>query len=75
MFGVDQLGDSAVVIKGRIKTWPVYQWEVGRELLRRVKRAFDAEGIEIPFPQRTLHLRQEGSPLERALQEQADAGP
>jgi small conductance mechanosensitive channel len=56
IFGVDQLGDSAVVIKGRIKTFPIMQWEVGREFLRRVKKTFDAEGIEIPFPHRTLYL-------------------
>lgn len=56
IFGVDQLADSAVIIKGRIKTRPIMQWEVGREFLKRVKRAFDAEGIEIPFPHRTIYL-------------------
>lgn len=56
IFGVDQLGDSAVVIKGRIKTHPIMQWEVGREFLRRVKKTFDEQGIEIPFPHRTLYL-------------------
>ncbi|HKJ71368.1 MAG TPA: mechanosensitive ion channel family protein [Gammaproteobacteria bacterium] len=75
VFGVDRLGESSVVIKGRVKTWPIHQWEVGRELLRRVKKAFDAEGIEIPFPQRTLHLRQEAPPFERAMAEQAGNGP
>jgi small conductance mechanosensitive channel len=42
----------------RIKTVPLKQWEVGREFLRRVKKAFDAEGIEIPFPYRTLVMPQ-----------------
>lgn len=56
IFGVDALGESAVVIKGRIKTLPIMQWEVGREFLRRVKKALDAAGIEIPFPHRTLYL-------------------
>jgi small conductance mechanosensitive channel len=75
VFGVERFAESSVVIKGRIKTWPIHQWEVGRELLRRVKRAFDAEGIEIPFPQRTLHMSPDVPPLERALREQAGHGP
>lgn len=54
IFGVDRFEDSAVVIKGRIKTKPIHQWEVGREFLRRVKYAFDDQNIEIPFPQRTI---------------------
>lgn len=54
VFGLDKLGDSSIVIKGRIKTLPIKQWEVGREFLRRVKKRFDEKGIEIPFPQQTL---------------------
>lgn len=54
--GVDRFGDNAVIIKARIKTRPLQQWTVGREYNRRLKIRFDAEGIEIPFPQRTLHL-------------------
>ena len=56
VFGVDKLDDSAVIIKGRIKAKPARQWDVGREYLRRIKLAFDAKGIEIPFPQRTVYL-------------------
>lgn len=56
VFGVDKLGDSAVVFKGRIKTKPISQWKVGREYLRRIKLAFDENGIEIPFPHRTLYF-------------------
>jgi small conductance mechanosensitive channel len=48
--GVDKLADSGVVLKARIKTAPARQWAVGREYLKRIKIAFDAEGIEIPFP-------------------------
>jgi small conductance mechanosensitive channel len=50
VFGVDKLGDSGVVLKARIKTKPIQQWNVGREYLKRIKLAFDAHGIEIPFP-------------------------
>lgn len=52
--GVDQLADSAVMLKARIKTSPAKQWSVRREYLRRVKIAFDAAGIEIPFPHMKL---------------------
>lgn len=61
IFGVDKLDDSAVVIKGRIKTLPIKQWEVGREFLKRVKLALDEAGIEIPFPHRTLVLASAGA--------------
>lgn len=56
--GVDRFADSAVVIKARIKTLPIKQWEVGREFNRRMKMAFDKKGIEIPFPQRVIKMVQ-----------------
>jgi small conductance mechanosensitive channel len=55
--GVDKLGDSAVVIKTRFKIQPpIEQWNVSRAFNRRIKLAFDRERIEIPFPQRTIHV-------------------
>lgn len=57
VLGVDALGDSAVVLKMVVKTEPIRQWDVARELRRRIKKAFDEEGIEIPFPQRTVWHR------------------
>lgn len=63
IFGVDAFGDSAVVIKARIKTRPIQQWAVGREYRRRLKKAFDAEGIEIPFPHRTVYWGEGENPL------------
>ncbi len=56
VFGLDKFGDSALMIKGRFKTMPLQQWSVGRELNRRIKIRFDQEGIEIPFPHRTLYF-------------------
>jgi len=56
ILGVDTFGDSAVVIKARIKTVPIKQWLVGREMNRRIKKRFDEEGIEIPFPHRTVYF-------------------
>lgn len=54
VFGVEAFEDNAVVIKARLKTSPIEQWAVGREYRRRLKYAFDGQGIEIPFPQRTV---------------------
>ena len=61
VWGVQQLGNDAVVLRMVAKTKPGEQWATSRELQERIKYAFDAEGIEIPFPQRTLWLRQRES--------------
>ncbi|MDH4199526.1 MAG: mechanosensitive ion channel family protein [Spirochaetia bacterium] len=63
IFGVDKLDDSAIVIKGRIRTKPGRQWEVGREYLRRIKIAFDENHIDIPFPHRTVYFGEENNSL------------
>lgn len=55
MLGVDEFADSAVIIKCRIKTKPIKQWRIGREMNRRIKKTFDAKGIEIPFPHQTIY--------------------
>jgi small conductance mechanosensitive channel len=56
VMGLDQFADSALVLMARIKTPPGQQWTISREFNRRLKRLFDERGIEIPFPQRTVHL-------------------
>jgi moderate conductance mechanosensitive channel len=52
---VDDFADSSVVVKIFGETQPLKQWEVAGELRKRLKIAFDKEGIEIPFPQRVVH--------------------
>lgn len=56
--GVQSLGESAVVIRLMAKTEPTEQFAAARELRRRLKEAFDEAGIEIPFPQRAVWLRE-----------------
>lgn len=57
--GVESWGDSAVVIRCRFRTLPLEQWGVKREYLRRLKAAFDAKGIEIPYPHLTVYAGQD----------------
>jgi small conductance mechanosensitive channel len=71
--GLDRFDDSAVVIKARIKTAPGWQWAVRRAFNRLLKRRFDAEGIEIPFPQQTVWFAEE--PGEGATQLQGTKAP
>ena len=62
--GVDQWADSAVMVRARIKTQPLEQAGIRRAFLRRLKVAFDAQGISIPFPHRKVILedpRESGS--------------
>ena len=54
VIGIESFGDSGVDIRILGVTQPIRQWDVMRELRRRLKLAFDREGIEIPFPHRTL---------------------
>jgi small conductance mechanosensitive channel len=53
--GIENFSDSAVTIRLMAKTLPLKQWDVARELRRRIKKRFDAEGIEIPFPHTTFY--------------------
>ncbi len=57
ILGVESLDDSAVNIGMIFKTRPQMQWDVAREFRKRVKNEFDKQGIEIPFPHRTVYLR------------------
>lgn len=52
---VNDFADSSIMLKILGETLPLKQWEVTGELRKRIKIAFDREGIEIPFPQRVIH--------------------
>lgn len=56
IMGLDQLADSAVTIRARIRTKPMRQWAVRREYQRRLKQRFDELDIEIPFPHQTVYF-------------------
>ena len=58
--GVQSLGDNAVAIRVMLRTQPGLQWDVAREFRRRIKVRLDHEGIDIPYPQRTVHVRHAG---------------
>ena len=60
---VDNFEESGIAIKILGVTQPIRQWDVTGELRRRIKKAFDAEGIEIPYPHRVVIQRD--SPQER----------
>jgi small conductance mechanosensitive channel len=65
VIGLDSFGESSVNIRVRIKTRPIKQWAVRREFHRRMKRAFDERGIEIPFPHRTVFFGAETAETEK----------
>ena len=65
VFGLDKFDDSAIIIKGRIPTFHKQQWVVRREFNRRVKIAFDKNGIEIPFPQTTISYEKKKGNLKK----------
>jgi small conductance mechanosensitive channel len=56
IMGVQDFADSAVLIRVAFKTKPIEQWGIAREFRRRIKKAFDAEKIEIPFPHQTIYM-------------------
>jgi small-conductance mechanosensitive channel len=63
VWGVQDLGPDAVVVRVALKTAPLEQWAVAREMRQRIKYRFDHEGIEIPFAQRVLWMRDGDSRL------------
>jgi len=57
--GVEALAPESVTLRVLLKTAPMEQWGVARELRQRIKARFDHEGIEIPLPQRVIWHRED----------------
>jgi len=57
VWGVQELGVDGVLVRVALKTAPLEQWAVAREMRQRIKARFDHEGIEIPYPQRMVWHR------------------
>jgi small conductance mechanosensitive channel len=72
VLGVDNFGSSDVIIKCMIKTQPLKQWDVGRELRRRIKNTFDEKGIEIPFPHVSISFGEASKPFEVNVNQKGD---
>jgi small conductance mechanosensitive channel len=73
--GVEGLEESGVWLRGRFKTRPLGQWNVRREFYRRIKAAFEARGIQIPHPHRTVYLgvdKKGNAPPLRVVNQEAD---
>ncbi len=68
ILGVDDFAESQVTIKIRIKTVPLKQWMIGRELRRRIKNTFDSKGIEIPFPHISVYFGEASKPFDLSMQ-------
>ena len=62
MWGVERWDPDGVVVRVVLKTAPLQQWAVAREMRERIKDRFDAEGIEIPLPQRVVWHRDSPTP-------------
>ncbi len=62
IMGVDAFTDWAMQLKLRIKTVPQKQYEVGRELRKRIRQTFDANNVAVPFPERIVAVREGADP-------------
>ena len=75
VWGVEDLSPDAVVMRVTLKTAPMEQWQVAREMRARIKSRFDHEDIEIPMPQRVIwHREQSGDGLSAHVTGDTGAG-
>jgi small conductance mechanosensitive channel len=56
LWGLERFEDTGLIIRARLNTKPIEQWRIGREFNRRMKQAFEAEGIQMAVTHRMLFL-------------------
>jgi len=61
--GIENLTDAAVTIRVMVKTLPLKQWDVARELRRRIKTRFDRDGIDVPHASQTMYWGEGQQPV------------
>ncbi|MBS2937197.1 mechanosensitive ion channel family protein [Nocardioides sp. J2M5] len=78
VWGVQELAPDSVVVRVALKTAPLEQWAVAREMRQRIKARFDLEGFEVPFAQQVVWMRDDERPdRQRSSEDQqpAASGP
>jgi small conductance mechanosensitive channel len=75
VIGIDKMSELGITIQSRIKTLPRKQWMVGREFVRRMKHAFDREGIEMPYAMKPRYLDEIGERAAALAEAAKDAAP
>jgi len=73
--GIESIRDAQMTIRMSLRTLPQKHGDVGRELLRRVKKAFDAHGIAQPTPRLSLYMGEGGRPFVVTQADDADGRP
>ncbi|WP_246050830.1 mechanosensitive ion channel family protein [Nocardioides guangzhouensis] len=62
VWGVEAIGPEGVTVRVTLKTAPMEQWAVAREMRQRIKARFDYEGIAIPYPHQVIWHRDTATP-------------
>jgi small-conductance mechanosensitive channel len=57
VWGIEAMTQDTVTVRLAVRTQPLQQWTVARELRRRIKEAFAARGVDVPVPQRPVSVR------------------
>ena len=73
VWGIQSLDADGVTVRVVLKTAPLEQWGVAREMRERIKARFDHEGIEIPFPQRVVWHREAPAPAGQSAESTSSA--